>query len=192
MIRPPVAKPGYYGMPTTPSPYPPPVPGPVPRPAAARPGPQSGPQSGPQPRYAAAIPVSAPRGRPVSAPRTRPVSPIPYPGLPASAPPAAMTAPAAASVHPLTGEPLSDRSSVVAGVLQLLLGWVGAGRLYTGHVAIALAQLGVVWMVAMLTVCGVSSPEYWALGWLGLTWPAVDGIILLCGGQRDSEGRRLR
>jgi TM2 domain-containing membrane protein YozV len=172
VIRPPVAKPGYYGMPITPAPYPPPRYAP------------SGPAG------TAAIPVSAPRTRPVSG--TRPVSPIPYPGLPASAPPGPAMAHAAASVHPLTGEPLSDRSSVVAGVLQLLLGWVGAGRLYTGHVAMALAQLGVVWVVAMLTVCGASSPELWALGWLGLTWPTVDGIIMLCGGQRDSEGRRLR
>jgi hypothetical protein len=133
--------------------------------------------------------------RPVSG--TRPVSPIPYPGLPASAPPVpAMGASAAApGVHPLTGEPLSDRSGVVAGMLQLLLGWVGAGRLYTGHVAIALAQLGIVWMIALLMVCGfgvTGASDMWLLGWLGLTWPAVDGIILLCGGQRDSEGRRLR
>jgi hypothetical protein len=187
VIRPPVAKPGYYGMPITSSQYPPPRP----------------PQRYAAPGYAtAAIPVSAagtrpmsgPGPHPVSAPGTRPLSPIPYPGLPASAPPVPAVAATAAggAVHHLTGEPLSDRSGVVAGVLQLLLGWVGAGRLYTGHVAIALAQLGVVWMVAMLMVCGLSSPEFWALGWLGLTWPTVDGIILLCGGQRDSQGRRLR
>jgi hypothetical protein len=171
VIRPPVAKPGYYGMPITHSPYPP---------RYAPPG------------YAGttAIPVSAPGIRPVSG--TRPVSPIPYPGLPASAPPVTAVAAGAHSVHPLTGEPLSDRSGVVAGVLQLLLGWVGAGRLYTGHVGIAVAQLGVVWLVALLMVCGVASPEFWALGWLGLTWPTVDGLIMLCGGQRDSQGRRLR
>jgi hypothetical protein len=27
---------------------------------------------------------------------------------------------------------------------------------------------------------------------LSLAWPVVDGLILLTGGQRDSEGRRLR
>ena len=147
------------------------------------------PVSGPRTR-----PVSAPRPRPVSGPRARPISPIAYPGLPASAPPVPAVADAAeVAVHPLTGEPLSDRSGVVAGVLQLVLGWVGAGRLYTGHVAIALAQLGVVWMVALLMTCGLGGgPEFLALGWLGFTWPAVDGILLLCGGQRDSQGRRLR
>jgi len=185
VIRPPVGKPGYYGTPMPPTPYPPP--------RSARPGivgTAAIPVSGPHTR-----PVSTPRTRPVSGPRTRPVSPIAYPGLPASAPPVPAVAAAAGEVpvHPLTGEPLSDRSSVVAGVLQLLLGGVGAGRLYTGHVAIALAQLGVVWVVALLMVCGAGgSPELLALGWLGFTWPAVDGIILLTGGQRDSQGRRLR
>jgi TM2 domain-containing membrane protein YozV len=170
VVRPPAGKPGYYGVPKPP-------------PSFARPG-----NAG-----TAAIPVSAPRTRPVSGPRTRPVSPIPYPGLPASAPPLpAMATAAEVPVHPLTGEPLSDRSSVVAGVLQLLLGWVGAGRLYTGHVAIALAQLGVVWTVAMLMVCGLGAPGLVVLGWLGLVWPAVDGILMLCGGQQDSLGRRLR
>jgi TM2 domain-containing membrane protein YozV len=123
---------------------------------------------------------------PVSAPRSRPVSPIPYPGLPASAPPGPAT-------QLYSGEPLSDRSGVVAGMLQLLLGWVGAGRMYTGHVGIALAQFGIVWVVALLTLCaGSATAEAWVLAWLGMAWPVVDGIILLGGGQRDRQGRRLR
>jgi TM2 domain-containing membrane protein YozV len=125
----------------------------------------------------------------VSAPGSRPLSPIPYPGLPASAPPIA----AVGSVHPIAFEQTSDRSGAVAGVLQLLLGWVGAGRLYTGHVAVALMQLGLVWSVVLLTIClGITAGQAWLLTALGLTWPVVDGVLLLCGGQRDSQGRRLR
>ena len=39
------------------------------------------------------------------------------------------------------GVPLSDKSKVAAGVLQLFLGGFGVGRFYTGHVGIAIAQL---------------------------------------------------
>lgn len=176
VVRPPTMKPGYHGMPIAPPQY-----------------------RYPPQRYAqpvtpyvggtVAMPVPAPGSRPVSG--TRPVSPIPYPGLPASAPPVA--AGTVHPVHPFIDEPLSDRSGVVAGILQLLLGWVGAGRLYTGHVGIALAQFGIVWVIALLTLCiGAGTAELWVLAWLGVAWPTVDGVILLCGGQRDRQGRRLR
>ncbi|PYE14255.1 TM2 domain-containing protein [Williamsia limnetica] len=42
---------------------------------------------------------------------------------------------------PYTGEPLSDKSKVVAGLLQLFLGGFGAGRFYIGSNGIAIGQL---------------------------------------------------
>ncbi|HEX7305324.1 NINE protein [Lentzea sp.] len=73
---------------------------------------------------------------------------------------------------PMTGVPLSDKSKVAAGVLQLFLGNLGIGRFYTGHVGIAVAQL--------LTCggCGI--------------WSLIDGIIILVNGGTDAQGRKLR
>jgi len=80
------------------------------------------------------------------------------------------------SYDPLTGRPLSDKSRVVAGVLQIVLGAFGAGRFYTGHVGMALAQIAVTWLT-----CG-----------LGHIWPLIDGIIILVQGGEDAQGRVLR
>ncbi|MET8762877.1 NINE protein [Lentzea sp. NPDC004782] len=73
---------------------------------------------------------------------------------------------------PMTGIPLSDKSKIAAGVLQLFLGNLGIGRFYTGHVGIAVAQL--------LTCggCGI--------------WSLIDGIIILVNGGTDAQGRKLR
>ncbi|MBB5959337.1 hypothetical protein FHS29_005957 [Saccharothrix tamanrassetensis] len=74
-------------------------------------------------------------------------------------------------VDPLTGQPLSDKSRIAAGVLQLVLPF-GIGRFYIGDTGIGIAQL--------LTCggCGV--------------WSLIDGIILLVNGGTDSQGRKLR
>lgn len=85
-----------------------------------------------------------------------------YPGAPGMYP----------QVDPATGWPLSDKSKIVAGVLQLLLGTLGIGRFYTGHTGMALA---------MLFTCGG----------LGI-WSLIDGILLLVNGGTDSDGRVLR
>jgi TM2 domain-containing membrane protein YozV len=69
------------------------------------------------------------------------------------------------------GRPYSDKSKIVAGVLQLLLGEFGAGRWYTGHYGIAVAQL---------LTCGG----------LGI-WALIDGIMMLVGNVNDSQGRPL-
>ncbi|MFS8096067.1 NINE protein [Lentzea alba] len=75
-------------------------------------------------------------------------------------------------VDPMTGLPLSDKSKIAAGVLQLFLGNLGIGRFYTGHVGIGVAQL--------LTCggCGI--------------WSLIDGIIILVNGGTDAQGRKLR
>lgn len=78
--------------------------------------------------------------------------------------------------HPMTGEPLSDKSKLVAGLLQLLIP-LGIGRMYMGHVGIGIAQL----VVAIVT-CGI-----------GALWPFIDGIVILAGkNARDANGRPLR
>ncbi|MGI5195326.1 TM2 domain-containing protein [Streptomyces sp. CA-288835] len=71
------------------------------------------------------------------------------------------------------GRPYSDKSKVVAGVLQLTLGSLGIGRFYIGHVGIGIAQL-------------------FTCGGLGI-WALIDGIILLTGSNNtDAQGRILR
>jgi TM2 domain-containing membrane protein YozV len=75
-------------------------------------------------------------------------------------------------VDPVTGEPLSDKSKMVAGLLQLLLGGFGAGRFYTGHTGIAIGQL---------VTCGGCG--FWSL---------IDGIMILVNGGTDAQGRKLR
>ncbi|MBN1174183.1 MAG: TM2 domain-containing protein [Micromonosporaceae bacterium] len=74
------------------------------------------------------------------------------------------------------GNPLSDKSKLVAGLLGILLGGFGAGRFYTGHTGIAIAQLGV-----SIVTCGI-----------GAIWGVVDGIMILVNGGTDAQGRKLR
>lgn len=75
-------------------------------------------------------------------------------------------------IDPETGQPLSDKTQMVAGLLSLFLGNFGAGRWYTGHTGLAIGQL--------LTCggCGI--------------WAMIDGIMLLANGGEDGEGRKLR
>ncbi|MCK9895995.1 TM2 domain-containing protein [Frankia sp. AgB32] len=74
--------------------------------------------------------------------------------------------------HPITGEAYSDKQKLTAGLLQILLGGVGAGRWYLGNTGIALAQL-------------------FTCGGLGV-WALIDGIMMLTGNVRDKNGRPLR
>jgi TM2 domain-containing membrane protein YozV len=81
--------------------------------------------------------------------------------------------------HPLTGEPLSDKSKVVAGLLQLLglFGLVGIGRIYLGYTGLGIAQL-----VVGLITCGIGA----------VIWGIIDAILLLTDKVRDPAGRPLR
>lgn len=68
----------------------------------------------------------------------------------------------------------SDRSRVLAGVLQLLI--PGVGRIYLGYSAYGVMQL-------LLFPCGLG------IGWL---WSVIDGIVILAGGVKlDGYGRQL-
>ena len=77
---------------------------------------------------------------------------------------------------PVTGEPLSDKSKLVAGLLGISLGGFGAGRFYIGD-----NKTGVLQLVITLLTCG--------LGWL---WGLIDGILILVNGGYDAQGRKLR
>ena len=79
-------------------------------------------------------------------------------------------------VDPMTGMPFSDKSKMVAGLLQIFLGSFGAGRFYTGHMGLAIAQIAVTWLT-----CGV-----------GAIWPLIDGVMMLTGKVPDAQGRPLR
>ena len=78
-------------------------------------------------------------------------------------------------VHPVTGVPYSDKSKLVAGLLQILIP-LGIGRIYMGQTGLGVAQL----LVTILT-CGI-----------GGVWPFIDGIVILAGDPKDAQGRPLR
>ncbi len=73
---------------------------------------------------------------------------------------------------PQTGLPYSEKSKIVAGLLQLFLGGFGIGRFYLGYTGIGVAQL--------LTCGGLG---FWAL---------IDAIMILTGSVKDSNGLPLR
>jgi TM2 domain-containing membrane protein YozV len=88
--------------------------------------------------------------------------------------------------HPLTGEPLSDKSKVVGGLLQLLglLGILGIGRIYIGQTGLGVTQL-VLGILVTLVTCGfgVVVPVIWGI---------IDTIVIMTGNARDGSGRPLR
>ncbi|MDN5572301.1 MAG: TM2 domain-containing protein, partial [Propionibacteriaceae bacterium] len=79
-------------------------------------------------------------------------------------------------IDPTTGIPYSEKSKVVAGLLQIFLGTLGIGRFYLGDIGLGIAQI----LVTFLTFG------------LGAIWPLIDGIVLLAGTPRDRNGRPLR
>ena len=91
---------------------------------------------------------------------------------------------------PLTGEPLSDKSKIVAGLLQLLglVGVLGIGRIYLGYTTLGIAQLivGLVggFVIGMLT-CGIGFA-------IPVIWAIIDSVLILTGQVRDPQGRPLR
>jgi TM2 domain-containing membrane protein YozV len=79
-------------------------------------------------------------------------------------------------IDPMTGLPFSDKQKMVGGLLQIFFGCFGAGRFYTGHTGLAIAQIAVSWLT-----CGA-----------GTLWPIIDGIMMLTGKVTDAQGRPLR
>ena len=90
---------------------------------------------------------------------------------------------------PATGEPLSDKSAVTAGLLQLFLGLFGVGRFYLESTQIAVAQLCLGLFGTVFTVfCLFGFPLL--LG--GIVWAIVDAIMMFTGSVKDNHGRKLR
>ena len=81
--------------------------------------------------------------------------------------------------HPMTGEPYSDKSKVVSGLLQLLglFGLVGIGRIYIGE-----TKLGVIQLIVGLVTCGIGA----------VIWGIIDAVLILTDKVRDPQGRPLR
>ncbi len=140
---------GRFDDPAPPAPYQPPYGAVVPAPTQYAPTPYPPNPYGTNP-YGAPNPYAGPN----------PYAPSPY---------------APYGVDPATGLPYSDKSKVVAGLLQVFLGGFGVGRFYLGDVGIGVAQI----LVTFLTFG------------LGVLWPLIDGIVLLAGSPRDKSGRPL-
>jgi TM2 domain-containing membrane protein YozV len=102
-----------------------------------------------------------------------------YPPPPGNYPPPYYDPSAPYGRHPMTGEPYSDKSKVVAGLLQLLglLGIVGVGRMYLGQIGLGVAQL-----VVGLVTCGIGA----------VVWGIIDAILIFTDKVRDPNGLPLR
>ncbi|MFD4182726.1 TM2 domain-containing protein [Rhodococcus sp. NPDC058514] len=92
---------------------------------------------------------------------------------------------------PITGEPLSDKSKVAAGLLQILLPFLsicGVGRLYMGSTVLGLVQLLGMFFAIVMSFLLIGIP--FVIGfWL---WSVIDGIMILVGNVRDGRGLKLR
>jgi TM2 domain-containing membrane protein YozV len=111
-----------------------------------------------------------------------PWDPIVYPPLPAYQGP--------------IGLPVSDKSKITAGLLQLIPGLVmglgGIGRLYAGQIGLGVFQLIATVFGWVSFWCGffLVVPFFVFIGcWL---WFVIDGIVLLAGRPVDGQGRPLR
>jgi TM2 domain-containing membrane protein YozV len=118
-------------------------------------------------------------GTPPPPPPEPPGYPPSYPPPPGQYPPAYTDPAAPYGRHPLTGEPLSDKSKVVAGLLQLLglFGIVGIGRIYLGQTGLGVAQL-----IVGIVTCFIGA----------VIWGIVDAVLILTDKVRDPQGRPLR
>lgn len=74
------------------------------------------------------------------------------------------------------GRPLSDKSKLVAGLLQILFSPLALGRWYLGYNDLATKQI-----VVTVVTCG-----------FGAFWALFDGISILTGNVPDPDGRTLR
>ena len=88
--------------------------------------------------------------------------------------------------HPLTGEPFSDKSKVIAGLLQLLglVGVLGIGRIYLGNTTLGITQL-LGCLVFGIVTCGIGFI-------VPVIWGIIDAVLIFTDRVRDSAGRPLR
>jgi TM2 domain-containing membrane protein YozV len=91
---------------------------------------------------------------------------------------------------------VSDKSKIVAGLLQLIPGFLfafgGIGRLYAGHRSLGIIQI-VVSVVSWIAFwCGFVFVLPWFFTAAAWIWFVVDGIVLIAGRPVDEYGRPLR
>jgi TM2 domain-containing membrane protein YozV len=84
--------------------------------------------------------------------------------------------------------PLSDKSAVIAGLLQLFLGWLGIGRFYIGSTSIGAVQLCLGLFGFFFSWLFIGIPVLLGVG----VWAFVDAIMMFTGSVQDNYGRKLR
>ena len=136
------------------------------------------------PPYQSAQPGQFPGQYPPGQYPPPPYPPGQYP--PGQYPPAGFDPAAPFGRHPLTGEPFSDKSKVVAGLLQLLglVGVVGIGRIYLGYTTLGITQL-IGGVVLGIVTCGIGFI-------VPVIWGIIDATLILTDKVRDPAGRPLR
>ncbi len=99
-------------------------------------------------------------------------------------------------VDPMTGQVVSDKSKLAAGLLQLLPGGLftigGIGRLYAGNVNLAVAQLIASFVAWVCFFCGFFLILPFFITFACWAWFVIDGIMMLSGRPVDGQGRPLR
>ena len=94
------------------------------------------------------------------------------------------------------GPPLSEKNKIIAGMLQLvpgfLIGLGGVGRIYAGHRGLGTAQLIVTVLSWVSFWCGFLLILPWLITGAAWLWFVIDGIVLLAGRPVDEHGRPLR
>jgi TM2 domain-containing membrane protein YozV len=135
--------------------------------------------------------------QPPAAQNPYPNQPAPYQGYPAQQPAypgypqagyGAVDPSAPFGRDPVTGEPLSDKSAVVAGLLQLFFGTLGVGRFYIGSTTIGALQLGATVLSGILCFLLIG---FFLLPCVGI-WAFIDAIMIFTGSVKDINGRKLR
>jgi TM2 domain-containing membrane protein YozV len=114
-------------------------------------------------------PPPPPYGQGTPPPYGQPGYPVPPPGA------YGVSSTTPYGIHPVTGIPYSDKSKLVAGLLQILIP-LGIGRFYIGD-----NKTGVWQLVVTILTCGI-----------GALWPFIDGIIMLATDSKDANGYMLR
>lgn len=83
----------------------------------------------------------------------------------------------------------SRRYRVIAGLLQLFLGWHGLGRFYLGYYSVGAVQL-------TLGVVGITTTLLCYIGLIILVpltiWVEIEAVMMLAGTIPDAEGYKLR
>lgn len=136
-----------------------------------------------------ALPLAPPLSPPQNVPNA-PAPIVPAPQYPAPVyPPHSYPPPPSVQVqhvHHYHGAPVlgrSPRSRIVAGLLGLLLPGLGIHRFYLGYTGTGVCYLLMLFVFSWFT-CGITAGLVGIIGF-------IEGIIILCGGMNDAEGRPL-